>query len=216
MGSYAASGGYWIAADADRVLALSTTLTGSIGVFGIIPTVENSLAAMGVYSDGVGTTDIAGTMQLDRPMTQQSKMIFQAGVDNVYTRFISLVADGRNSTPAAVHEIAQGRVWTGEKALELGLVDQLGDLNDAIVVAAELANLEEYEVDYRRKPLTVYEQLMMEMNTNVSASLSGLGISSLLPVSLRQQAAGILKPLQILDTLNDPRGIYLYCGNCPL
>lgn len=216
MGSYAASGGYWIAADADRVLALSTTLTGSIGVFGIIPTVENSLAALGVYSDGVGTTDIAGMMQLDRPMTQQSKMIFQAGVDNVYTRFISLVADGRNSTPAAVHEIAQGRVWTGEKALELGLVDQLGDLNDAIVVAADLANLEEYEVEYRRKPLTVYEQLMMEMNANVRASLSGLGISSLLPVSLRQQAAGILKPLQILDTLNDPRGIYLYCGNCPL
>ena len=216
MGSYAASGGYWIAADADRVLALSTTLTGSIGVFGIIPTVENSLAALGVYSDGVGTTDIAGMMQLDRPMTQQSKMIFQAGVDNVYTRFISLVADGRNSTPAEVHEIAQGRVWTGEKALELGLVDQLGDLNDAIVVAAELANLEEYKVDYRRKPLTVYEQLLMEMNTNVSASLSGLGVSSLLPVSLRQQAAGILKPLQILDTLNDPRGIYLYCGNCPL
>ena len=114
-------------------------------------------------------------MQLDRSMTQQSKMIFQAGVDNVYTRFISLVADGRNSTPAAVHEIAQGRVWTGEKALELGLVDQLGDLNDAIVVAAELANLEEYEVDYRRKPLTVYEQLLMEMNANVSASLSGSG-----------------------------------------
>jgi protease-4 len=216
MGSYAASGGYWIAADADRVLALSTTLTGSIGVFGIIPTVENSLAALGVYSDGVGTTDIAGMMQLDRPMTQQSKMIFQAGVDNVYTRFISLVADGRSSTPAAVHEIAQGRVWTGEKALELGLVDQLGDLNDAIVVAAELANLEEYEVDYRRKPLTVYEQLLMEMNTNISASLSGLGISSLLPVTIRQQAKKILEPLRVLDTLNDPRGIYLYCGNCPL
>jgi len=216
MGSYAASGGYWIAADADRVLALSTTLTGSIGVFGIIPTVENSLAALGVYSDGVGTTDIAGMMQLDRPMTQQSKMIFQAGVDNVYTRFISLVADGRSSTPAAVHEIAQGRVWTGEKALELGLVDQLGDLNDAIVVAAELANLEEYEVDYRRKPLTVYEQLLMEMNTNISASLSGLGISSLLPVTIRQQAMKILEPLRVLDTLNDPRGIYLYCGNCPL
>ena len=216
MGSYAASGGYWIAADADRVLALSTTLTGSIGVFGIIPTVENSLAALGVYSDGVGTTDIAGMMQLDRPMTQQSKMIFQAGVDNVYTRFISLVADGRSSTPAAVHEIAQGRVWTGEKALELGLVDQLGDLNDAIVVAAELANLEEYEVDYRRKPLTAYEQLLMEMNTNISASLSGLGISSLLPVTIRQQAMKILEPLRVLDTLNDPRGIYLYCGNCPL
>ncbi|MDG2502256.1 MAG: signal peptide peptidase SppA [Porticoccaceae bacterium] len=216
MGSYAASGGYWIAADADRVLALSTTLTGSIGVFGVIPTVEDSLAALGIYSDGVGTTDIAGMMQLNRPMTQQSKMIFQAGVDNVYTRFISLVADARNSTPAAVHEIAQGRVWTGEKALDLGLVDQLGDLNDAIVVAAELANLADYEVDYRRKPLTVFEQLMMEMNTNISASLSGLGIRSILPESLRQQAVEVLKPMQVLDTLNDPRGVYLYCGQCPI
>ena len=216
MGSYAASGGYWIAADADRVLALSTTLTGSIGVFGIVPTVEDSLAALGVYSDGVGTTDIAGMMRLDRPMTQQSEMIFQAGVDNIYTRFITLVADGRNSTPAAVHEIAQGRVWTGEKALELGLVDQLGDLNDAIKVAAELANLAEYEVDYRRKPLTVYEQLLMEMSSNISASFTGLGINSWLPNSLRQQAKVILKPLQVLDTLTDPRGIYLYCDNCPL
>lgn len=216
MGSYAASGGYWIAADADRVLALSTTLTGSIGVFGIVPTVEDSLAALGVYSDGVGTTDIAGMMRLDRPMTQQSKMIFQAGVDNIYTRFISLVADGRNSTPAAVHEIAQGRVWTGEKALALGLVDQLGDLNDAIKVAAELANLAEYEVDYRRKPLTVYEQLLMEMSSNISASVAGLGIKSWLPNSLREQAQVILKPLQVLDTLTDPRGIYLYCESCPL
>ena len=216
MGSYAASGGYWIAADADRVLALSTTLTGSIGVFGIVPTVEDSLAALGVYSDGVGTTDIAGMMRLDRPMTQQSEMIFQAGVDNIYTRFITLVADGRNSTPAAVHEIAQGRVWTGEKALGLGLVDQLGDLNDAIKVAADLANLAEYEVDYRRKPLTVYEQLLMEMCSNISASFTGLGINSWLPNSLRQQAKVILKPLQVLDTLTDPRGIYLYCDNCPL
>jgi len=216
MGSYAASGGYWIAADADRVLALSTTLTGSIGVFGIVPTVEDSLAALGVYSDGVGTTNIAGMMRLDRPMSKQSEMIFQAGVDNIYTRFISLVADGRNSTPAAVHEIAQGRVWTGEKALGLGLVDQLGDLNDAIKVAAELANLAEYEVDYRRKPLTVYEQLLMEMSSNISASFTGLGINSWLPNSLRQQAKVILKPLQVLDTLTDPRGIYLYCDSCPL
>ena len=216
MGSYAASGGYWIAANADRVLALSTTLTGSIGVFGIIPTVEKSLAALGVYSDGVGTTDIAGMMQLDRPMTNQSKMIFQAGVDNIYTRFLTLVADGRNLTPAAVHEIAQGRVWTGEKALELGLVDQLGDLNDAITVAAKMANLGDYEVDYRRQPLSIYEQLLMGMNTNISALLPDQGISGWLPKSLQQQAKIILKPLQVLDTLNDPRGIYLYCSTCPL
>jgi protease-4 len=216
MGSYAASGGYWIAAEADHVLAMSTTLTGSIGVFGVIPTVEESLAAIGIYSDGVGTTDISGMMQLDRPMTAQTKMIFQAGVDNIYARFITLIADARGTTPAAVHEIAQGRVWTGERALELGLVDQLGDLNEAIVVAAKLAKISDYEVDYRRKPMTLYEQLVTQLNSNVRASMAGLGVQGLLPTSLRKQAERILKPLHVLDSLNDPKGLYLYCDNCPL
>ena len=216
MGSYAASGGYWIAAEADQVLAMSTTLTGSIGVFGVIPTAEDSLAALGIYSDGVGTTDISGMMQLDRPMTPQAEMIFQAGVDNIYTRFITLIADARESTPAAVHEIGQGRVWTGEKALELGLVDQLGDLNQAIIVAAKLAKVSDYDVDYRRKPMTLYEQFFIQLNSNVRAFMAGFGVQGLLPTVLHRQAELILKPLHVLDTLNDPKGLYLYCDNCPL
>ena len=216
MGSYAASGGYWIAAEADQVLAMSTTLTGSIGVFGVIPTAEDSLAALGIYSDGVGTTDISGMMQLDRPMTPQAEMIFQAGVDNIYTRFITLIADARKSTPSAVHEIAQGRVWTGEKALELGLVDQLGDLNEAIIVAAKLAKVSDYDVDYRRKPMTLYEQFFIQLNSNVRAFMTGFGVQGLLPTVLHRQAELILKPLHVLDTLNDPKGLYLYCDNCPL
>jgi protease-4 len=216
MGSYAASGGYWIAAEADQVLAMSTTLTGSIGVFGVIPTAEDSLAALGIYSDGVGTTDISGMMQLDRPMTPQAEMIFQAGVDNIYTRFITLIADARKSTPSAVHEIAQGRVWTGEKALELGLVDQLGDLNEAIIVAAKLAKVSDYDVDYRRKPMTLYEQFFIQLNSNVRAFMAGFGVQGLLPTVLHRQAELILKPLHVLDTLNDPKGLYLYCDNCPL
>jgi protease-4 len=216
MGSYAASGGYWIAAEADQVLAMSTTLTGSIGVFGVIPTAEDSLAALGIYSDGVGTTDISGMMQLDRPMTPQAEMIFQAGVDNIYTRFITLIADARKSTPSAVHQIAQGRVWTGEKALELGLVDQLGDLNEAIIVAAKLAKVSDYDVDYRRKPMTLYEQFFIQLNSNVRAFMAGFGVQGLLPTVLHRQAELILKPLHVLDTLNDPKGLYLYCDNCPL
>ena len=216
MGSYAASGGYWIAAEADQVLAMSTTLTGSIGVFGVIPTAEDSLAALGIYSDGVGTTDISGMMQLDRPMTPQAEMIFQAGVDNIYTRFITLIADARESTPAAVHEIGQGRVWTGEKALELGLVDQLGDLNEAIIVAAKLAKVSDYDVDYRRKPMTLYEQFFIQLNSHVRAFMAGFGVQGLLPTVLHRQAELILKPLHVLDTLNDPKGLYLYCDNCPL
>jgi len=218
MGSVAASGGYWIATEADRVLALSTTITGSIGVYGIVPTVERSMEALGIYSDGVSTADISGIMQLDRAMTPQAEMVFQAGVDNIYTQFLALVAEARNSTPAEVHEIAQGRVWTGEKALELGLVDQLGDLNDAIEVAAELANLADYMVDYRRKPLSVYEQLLSGMSSSAGASMAALGVrshDSWLPEILSRQARSLAQPLQALEKLSDPRGMYLLCEQCP-
>ena len=218
MGSVAASGGYWIATESDRVLAMSTTITGSIGVFGVIPTVEESMAALGIYSDGVSTSNISGIMQLDRAMTPQAEVLFQAGVDNIYTRFLTLVADARNSTATEVHEIAQGKVWTGEQALELELVDQLGDLDDAIKVAAELANLADYMIDYRRKPLNVYEQFLMGMSSNVRAAMAGLGIQPTdgwLPEVLSRQAKTLAQPLQALDRLSDPRGIYLLCEQCP-
>jgi len=216
MGSYAASGGYWIATESDRIMALSTTITGSIGVFGVIPTFEESLNALGIYSDGVGTTSIAGMLQLDRPMTEQTEMILQSGVEHVYARFLALVANARETTPNAIHEIAQGRVWTGEKALELGLVDELGDLQDAIASAATLAGISDYKVNYRRKPLSVVEQVMMEISGNVHAAVSVMGLHSWLPVSLQRQVESVIKPLQILDTLTDPNHIYLYCDSCPL
>ncbi len=216
MGSYAASGGYWIATESDKILALSTTITGSIGVFGVIPTFEDSLSAMGVYSDGVGTTNIAGMLQLSRAMTPEAKMIMQSGVDHVYTRFLSLVADARESTPNAIHEIAQGRAWTGKKALELGLVDELGDLNDAIASAATLAGVSDYKIDYRRKPLSFMEQVMMEISGNVNAAVGAMALQSWLPVSLQRQLVSALKPLQFMDTLSDPNHVYLYCESCPL
>ena len=216
MGSYAASGGYWIATESDRIMALSTTITGSIGVFGVIPTFEESLNALGIYSDGVGTTSIAGMLQLDRPMTEQTEMILQSGVEHVYARFLALVANARETTPNAIHEIAQGRVWTGEKALELGLIDELGDLQDAIASAATLAGISDYKVNYRRKPLSVVEQVMMEISGNVHAAVSVMGLHSWLPVSLQRQVESVIKPLQILDTLTDPNHIYLYCDSCPL
>ena len=216
MGSYAASGGYWIATESDKIVALSTTITGSIGVFGVIPTFEDSLSAMGVYSDGVGTTNIAGMLQLSRAMTPETKMIMQSGVEHVYSRFLNLVADARETTPSAIHEIAQGRVWTGKKALELGLVDALGDLNDAIASAAILAGVSDYKINYRRKPLSFMEQVMMEISGNVDAAVGAMGLQSWLPMSLQRQLASALKPLQFLDALNDPNHVYLYCESCPL
>jgi protease-4 len=216
MGSYAASGGYWIATESDKILALSTTITGSIGVFGVIPTFEDSLSAMGIYSDGVGTTNIAGMMQLSRAMTPEAEMIMQSGVEHVYGRFLTLVADARESTPSAIHKIAQGRVWTGKKALELGLIDELGDLNDAIAIAATLAGVGDYKVNYRRKPLSFMEQVMMEISGNVNAAVSAMGLQSWLPRSLQHQLASVLKPLQFIDNLSDPNHVYLYCESCPL
>ncbi|ETN92107.1 Protease 4 [Gammaproteobacteria bacterium MOLA455] len=216
MGSYAASGGYWIATESDKIVALSTTITGSIGVFGVIPTFEDSLSAMGVYSDGVGTTNIAGMLQLSRAMTPEAKMIMQSGVEHVYTRFLNLVADARETTPSAIHEIAQGRVWTGKKALELGLVDALGDLNDAIASAAILAGVSDYKINYRRKPLSFMEQIMMEISGNVDAAVGAMGLQSWLPMSFQRQLASALKPLQFIDSLNDPNHVYLYCESCPL
>ena len=217
MGSYAASGGYWIATESDKILALSTTITGSIGVFGVIPTFEDSLSAMGIYSDGVGTTNIAGMLQLNRTMTPEAKMIMQSGVEHVYTRFLTLVADARESTPSAIHEIAQGRVWTGKKALELGLVDELGDLNDAIASAATLAGVSDYKIDYRREPLSFMEQLMMEVSGNMNAAVNAMGLQNWLPISLQRQLASTLKPLQFMGNhSSDPNHVYLYCENCPL
>jgi len=220
MSGVAASGGYWIAAETDRVLAMSTSITGSIGVWGVIPTIDQSLANLGIYSDGVGTTDISAMMEIDRPLSLQTKAIFQSGVDNIYTRFLELVANGRGSTPADVHEIAQGRVWTGNQALANGLIDELGDLNDAIEVAAGLANIEDYEIDYRRKQMSPIETLLTEISGNVTESLHYLGLGSnvktAIPQSLRRYAKKIFGPLIMIDNLNDPRGLYLYCEDCPL
>ena len=221
MSSAAASGGYWIAAEADRILAMPTTVTGSIGVWGLVPTIDQSLAKLGIYSDGVGTTDIAAMMELDRPLTKQTKIIIQAGVDNIYTRFITLVANGRNLTPEAIHKIAQGQVWTGNQALANGLVDQLGDLNDAILVAAEIADLDDYQIDYRRKEMSPFETLITELNGNVVGSLQRLGLVSVSNYSIPDSSPlryvkKVLEPLTFINALNDPKDIYLYCEKCPL
>lgn len=217
MGSYAASGGYWIAAKSDAILALSTSITGSIGVYSMIPTVENSLAALGIYSDGVGSTNIAGIMQLDRPMTDEAKIILQSSVENIYSRFLELVAEGRDTSTADVDRIAKGRVWTGQQALDLGLVDEIGGLDRAIEVAAQLSNVENYEVIYPARALSPQEVFLQQLTSGVSLSLGQLGIEKIgLPDSILSSTQTLLDPLKELTEFNDPRGIYLHCDNCPL
>ncbi|MEC7560414.1 MAG: signal peptide peptidase SppA, partial [Pseudomonadota bacterium] len=134
--SVAASGGYWISATADAIVSEATTITGSIGIFGVIPTFENSLDRLGIHSDGVGTSPLGNADSLSG-LNDETKSIFQSNIEFGYQQFLDLVARGRNMETEAVEEIAQGRVWQGDKALELGLVDALGDLDTAIEKAAE-------------------------------------------------------------------------------
>ncbi len=214
MGSLAASGGYWISANADQVWATPTTLTGSIGVFGLVPTFEDSLTAIGINSDGVGTTRLADIYQLDRPMSEQAKQIVQLNVDSIYDRFLSLVAEGRNSTPEEIHKIAQGRVWSGLKAREIGLIDELGTLEDAINAAAKLVNLEEFELKTITKPLNIYEQLMLELaNGGVRLPFAGPR-NGLLPPALVSELKPLIEKLDFIGKLNDPRGVYAHCLIC--
>lgn len=216
MGSYAASGGYWIAAEADRIVAMPSTITGSIGVYSMIPNFEKTLAKLGVNSDGVGTTDIADIMQLDRPMSKQAKVILQSSVDHIYDRFINLVANGRGQSPEAIHDIAQGRIWTGQQALENGLVDQLGGLNEAITAAAELAGIEDYSVTYPSRILSPQEQFFQDISQNFSTSIRKIGFSKFASSLINNEAMTAISPLKYLSEFNDPRGVYLRCDNCAL
>lgn len=219
MGSVAASGGYWIAMGADQIWANPTTITGSIGVFGIIPTFEDSLQALGIQSDGVGTTELSDLYQLNRPMSVQAKQVVQAGVDHVYDRFLTIVAKSRNSTVDQIHLVAQGRVWTGAKAYELGLVDELGSFDQAVVAAANLASLEDYEVEAITKPLDFREQLLQKVINSQSAISMAAMLKhwlphSWLPSSVRSNLYSLSKKIELLVRFNDPRGMYLSCFEC--
>ena len=216
MGSLAASGGYWVAAGADQIWALPTTITGSIGVFGVVPTFENTLATLGIYNDGVGTSPIADIYHLDRPMSPQAKQLIQLSVNNIYQQFLDLVANGRNSTPAKIHEIAQGRVWTGRKAKELGLVDELGGLDDAIAAAATLAALDDYELIDIKPTLNFQQQLLKQLSRGVQKATQNLGLKSvqspLLSPALSQYAKQLLTQSYLGEKA--PGHLYLQCMQC--
>jgi protease-4 len=176
MGAFAASGAYWIAADADKILASASTVTGSIGIFGAFPTFEKTLADAGVFNDGIGTTKLAGTGSLTRPMSEEFRVAVQANIEQGYRRFIAIVADGRGMEASEVEKIAQGRVWDGATALELGLVDQLGGLDDAVAVAAEMVGLPADRAAYFQEDKNPAELLLrrLEESAAVGTALSGI------------------------------------------
>ncbi|HFS6861627.1 TPA: signal peptide peptidase SppA, partial [Klebsiella pneumoniae] len=147
MGGMAASGGYWISTPADYIVANPSTLTGSIGIFGVINTVENTLGSIGVHTDGVATSPLADVSST-KALPPEVQQLMQLSIENGYQRFITLVANARKSTPEKIDQIAQGHVWTGEDAKANGLVDSLGDFDDAVAKAAELAKLKTWHLNY--------------------------------------------------------------------
>lgn len=216
MGSVAASGGYWISTSSDKVFATPATITGSIGVFGAFPTLENTLGDLGIYTDGLGTTKLAGSMRLDRELSPLAASVIQQGVEHVYANFLNKVAVARNSTPEAINSIAQGRVWSGTTAKQINLVDQLGYLEDAIKFAASLAEIETYRVEEIRKPLSPTEEFFQQLaaTDTVQAAVPRQLVNSLAPASLRHAFMPLIEPFQQIDNMNDPRGVYVQCSGC--
>ncbi|UCF94846.1 MAG: signal peptide peptidase SppA [Desulfobacterales bacterium] len=214
MGAVAASGGYWIAAGADEIWATPTTITGSIGIFGAFPTFEKSLDSLGIHNDGVGTTQLADAFEPSRSLNPMVADMMQQIIEQGYRRFIDRVAEGRKMSPETVEKIAQGRIWSGKTAAELGLVDNLGRLPDAIRSAAEKADLDDYEVTYVEAPLTARERLIQRLNRLVIRLVGNNPRYAMHPAAKWRQFVG--SELDQLVQLNDPQGVYAYCLNCAL
>ena len=213
FGSVAASGGYWIAMGADEVWSTPTTITGSIGVFGLFPTFEDSLSNLGIYSDGVGTTTMAGELRIDRPLSPEAENVIQQSVESIYTRFVNLVATNRRQPKEDIHSIAGGRVWTGATAKELGLVDNLGYLDDAISSAATKANIQDIQVREIKRKLSPKEQFLRELLKEASAVSwvkNTLGFSN---ISILEKFDSFVTENPMLFNFK-PGNAYAYCLEC--
>ncbi len=215
FGPVAASGGYWISATADEIWAAPSTITGSIGIFGMLPTYENTLDKIGVHSDGVGTTPLASGFNPARALGDVTKDIIQQSIESGYDQFLSLVARGRNMSVEDVDKIAQGRVWIGQTAKDLGLVDHLGGFDAAVEAAAKAAGVEDdYQVTFYREQPDEFDQLLLDlMNSTIGIDGIGNGQMSTLE-KLIQKTQGIQKELEFLANLNDPQGKYVVCLTC--
>ena len=197
MGDVAASGGYWIAMGSDEVWASPASITGSIGVFGMIPTFSRPLEKLGIHSDGVGTTALAGKLRLDRPLDPDLKRIFQHATEQTYRDFIQLVADARQMSLDEVDRVARGRVWNGVQAKDRGLIDQTGTLRQAIDAAARIAGLgSDYDVQYEERELSAFESFLIEMTGSAVARLGWTDGGSLLSRSTLLE--NLLRDLNIL------------------
>ena len=218
MGDLAASGGYYISAPANQIWASPATLTGSIGIFAIIPTIDQTLSKIGVSEDGVGTTPLAGALTITRPLTPEVSELLQSQIDRGYHQFVDRVASGRRQTPQQIDAIGQGRVWAGADARRLGLVDHLGTLEDAVKAAAGLAKVTQYQVEFVQPHLSWAEQLFQQAQARAAgaavslfhADAQSFGLAEVAEVADRLNP--VARDLEQLARFSAPgRHLYSYC-----
>ncbi|BFI53786.1 signal peptide peptidase SppA [Yersinia pseudotuberculosis] len=212
MGGMAASGGYWISTPANYIVASPSTLTGSIGIFGVINTFQNSLASIGVHTDGVATSPLAD-VSLTKALPPEFSQMMQINIENGYKTFIDLVATSRHKTPEQVDQIAQGHVWIGLDAKSNGLVDQLGDFDDAVKKAAELAKLKTWQLNWFVDEPSLSDLILGQMSASVHAMLPA-AIQTWLPAPLSAMALAVKDQPGLFNTLNDPQNRYALCLTC--
>ena len=207
MGGMAASGGYWISTASDYIVASPNTITGSIGIFGIVPTIENSLSHIGVYNDGVSTSPLANR-SITQNLSNEMNQFIQMNIDHGYHTFISLVAKARNMTTEQVDNIAQGQVWLGSEGSKNGLVDKLGDFDDAIEMAATLANISDYQIDWQKQEGNWINALYSDMIAMMPKSTAEILFEQLPEIKqIKQQVS-------FWDKFQDGQNRYIYCINC--
>lgn len=217
MANLAASGGYWVSTPGDRIFAEPETITGSIGIFAVIPTFEDAAAEIGVNADGVRTTPLSGQPDLVAGFTPEVDSILQSAIEDGYRRFLTRVAKSRGMTREQVDVIGQGRVWDGGTARQIGLVDQYGGIEDAIVWAAQQAKLEsgDWHVKYLGNQIDPYQSLIQSLIVGDGEARGSAGQDLFGMVALRQQAL-TGQALSDLERLLGTRGMQIYCLECPV
>jgi protease IV len=215
MGDVAASGGYWISMNADKIFAEPNTITGSIGIFGMYYTFPNTLGKIGITNDGVGVGPLAGAFDPTRPLDPKVSQVMQSVINKGYRDFVGGVAQARGKNYDAIDSIAQGRVWTGDQAMQRGLVDQLGGLNAALDEAAGLAKLgKDYSVRYQEPPSSTFASFLQSFSQ--SAMFEGLQSYGLRLPSWVAQLPAVAPELQMLSTARAGQpNVYSYCFCSP-
>src|SRR5882672_4543607 len=212
MSSVAASGGYYIAAGADQIFASPGTITGSIGIYAIVPTFERTLEKLGVHVDGVGTTSLSGQFRLDRSLSSDARAVLQLVVERGYHEFLARVAEGRKRKPEEIDAIARGRVWSGESALKIGLIDHLGSLKQAVTAAARLAKVDkDYEEKWIERRITWRDALLIRLDAEMKSWFTGESDAQLARNLTRRVTDPLTRELARLARFSEPMRAYAYC-----